>query len=768
MASFTFMRLFGRATLYGGLGSVGLGSGAGAYFYNTDDGVRRSVALYSNLAPVILHYRLVELKHKLLNPPKEEANKDWDALNALYPERVKACFSDLRGFYIKVGQLMANRADVLSKEYIEALRTLEDAVPPMLSGAEAREVIRKSLGLKSLDDAFVGFEDQPIGSASIGQVHRAVEKKSGKKVAIKVQTPGVEALFRADIKTARQFCSIFEQVILFDEIEKIFVTEFDYRCEAENLALVSKNMRPYSRLVKVPEPFPALCSKDVLTMEYLRGPKLVDGARQMGREYAAMKGTTLEAMERDIMDKYNKEGMPPPYSGPSAFQVDLYRAWVKVKDNVLNLPLRVYNATFGMLGAGKFEYFKSFMPLNSARIMQTLLVVHGHQMIVNGLTMSQLFNSDPHPGNFLLLEDGRIGLLDYGQVKKLTRDERRLLARLVVALAGERRDAILGFMKESGYKSKYMDPEVCYRMAVVSLDRDGRDVTDGLNLQQFIDKMFAQDPWDTVVDTMIMPTRMSILLRGVGLMMKHPVSVAKAWAPIAEKMMKDEGIFSNKMARKLVGLYVDALQRVEFEKGQIQQCLESLSIATALAAADEDAGKRKKRKLEDKSRAGTPTLKKARGATPSETFVPLQPGAQVVVQVDNDYVLAIVLQWISKDRMLVSYEVEDAEDDEQQPGQRKRWFFPLKKVIPIPDPKAKPEYPANHIVLALYPNSSCFYKAVVAKPPSKNMDSEGGPGFYVVRFDDDNGFEREIDPRNVLDMPKQSGNYRKLSQTTAM
>ncbi|KAJ3093791.1 hypothetical protein HDU96_002026 [Phlyctochytrium bullatum] len=99
------------------------------------------------------------------------------------------------------------------------------------------------------------------------------------------------------------------------------------------------------------------------------------------------------------------------------------------------------------------------------------------------------------------------------------------------------------------------------------------------------------------------------------------------------------------------------------------------------------------------------------------------------------------------------YEVEDAEDDEENPGTRKRYVFPAKLVIPIPAKPHQPEFPVGHIVLALYPNSSCFYKAIVVKPPSKNED-EDAPGMYVVKFDDDNNHERYIDPINVLDMPK--------------
>ena len=79
-------------------------------------------------------------------------------------------------------------------------------------------------------------------------------------------------------------------------------------------------------------------------------------------------------------------------------------------------------------------------------------------------------------------------------------------------------------------------------MLTFALDRDGRDVTDGLNFQQFLDKMFAADPWDEVVPVVIMPSRLCMFLRGIGLMMDHPLSLVKEFAPIAEQVLREEGV----------------------------------------------------------------------------------------------------------------------------------------------------------------------------------------------------------------------------------
>ena len=110
-------------------------------------------------------------------------------------------------------------------------------------------------------------------------------------------------------------------------------------------------------------------------------------------------------------------------------------------------------------------------------------------------------------------------MIDYGQVKRLNDYERLMLAKQVVAVANKDKEAIYKNNIETGYKSKYMDKEVMYNMAVIILDQDGRHITGGLNLQQYLDKQFATDPWEQASSLWIMPTRMSLLLRGVGLMM---------------------------------------------------------------------------------------------------------------------------------------------------------------------------------------------------------------------------------------------------------
>jgi aarF domain-containing kinase len=373
------------------------------YQYQTNPATKRTITLWKELGPVIIHYRFIEASLKY-SPSWiiDEQETPYERLHSLYSSKVMETLRDLRGFYVKVAQVMANRSDILPPIYIEKLRVLEDAVPPLLTGPEARKFIEKSLELERLEDVFEDFEEEPIGSASIGQVHKAKLKRNGKEVAIKVQGPGSEKLFRMDIAAARNFCRVFapEQVAIFDEIEKQFLSEFDYRKEALNLKAVGENMKNagFTRVV-VPEPYQDLCTENVLTMEFLKGPKLVDGAREKVREYAESIGKTFQELENEWKENIKLHGMPSPYNGPGAFQLEMYKKAVLIKDGILNSPLWVVNTGLALYNylfkqnRQPYLYYKSFIPLNSSFVMDTLLKAHGHQLLINGF-----FNADPHPG----------------------------------------------------------------------------------------------------------------------------------------------------------------------------------------------------------------------------------------------------------------------------------------------------------------------------------------------------------------------------------
>ena len=142
------------------------------------------------------------------------------------------------------------------------------------------------------------------------------------------------------------------------------------------------------------------------------------------------------------------------------------------------------------------------------------------------------------------VEEGRplLGLIDYGQVKVLTKEERLLFAKIIVALADEDKERVCGLLKEAGYSSRYMDHDIMYKFARVGYDEDNEELTEGKHIQLFMDHLHALDPVKEVPQQYIMASRVSILLRGLGHAVHQSRSVAKAWRPIAERVLREEGV----------------------------------------------------------------------------------------------------------------------------------------------------------------------------------------------------------------------------------
>ena len=112
-------------------------------------------------------------------------------------------------------------------------------------------------------------------------------------------------------------------------------------------------------------------------------------------------------------------------------------------------------------------------PINAPKLIDMLFDVHGHQLLHDGF-----FNGDPHPGNILLLDDGRIGLIDWGQVKRIGKDERIKIARLLIALADRDQQLTSQYWAECGFVTRHMDAWCLDKWATWRFSRMTPDVTD--------------------------------------------------------------------------------------------------------------------------------------------------------------------------------------------------------------------------------------------------------------------------------------------------
>jgi ubiquinone biosynthesis protein len=266
---------------------------------------------YGDLARLLMKYGrrdLVEgagLESMLPDDEREELNPD----TAAKADQLAEDLEQLGPTYIKLGQLLSTRADILPEAYMDALTRLQDDVGPF-PGAEAEAIIEDELGVR-ISKLFSSFDREPLAAASLGQVHRAV-LRDGRPVAVKVQRPGIRQVIMDDLEAFAEVARFIDDhtemgrrygaADMLDEFSESLLRELDYSREARNLATFKANMREYERMV-VPAPIMDYTTSRVLTMEYIDGVKITElpPVRMIELDGAALGDTLFEAYLKQIL-----------------------------------------------------------------------------------------------------------------------------------------------------------------------------------------------------------------------------------------------------------------------------------------------------------------------------------------------------------------------------------------------------------------------------------------------------------------------------------
>ena len=259
--------------------------------------------------------------------------------------------------FVKLGQVLSTRRDLLPAEFVAELSTLRDQAAPV-PWEQVQRRLREEFGVP-VEEVFAEVDPVPLAAASVAQVH-AARLLSGAEVVVKVQRPGIRAVVERDLDIVRRLARTLEQrtrwaratgaVDLAEGFAAAVREELDFRIEARNMAAVSA--AGTDKDVVLPVPHDGLCTERVLVMERLHGTPLSAAAPVI-----AARG------------------------------------------------------------------------LDRAELARTLLRCVLRQVMLDGV-----FHADPHPGNVLLLADGRLGLLDFGSVGRLDPALRGALQRLLLAL----------------------------------------------------------------------------------------------------------------------------------------------------------------------------------------------------------------------------------------------------------------------------------------------------------------------------------------------
>ena len=198
------------------------------------------------------------------------------------PEELAADLERLGPAYIKLGQLLSTRADLLPPAYMEALGRLQDNVEPF-SFADVERIIQEDFGFR-LTKGFASFDAEPVAAASLGQVHRA-KLRNGRDVAVKVQRPNIREGLAEDLAVMDDIAAFldhhtdagrqFDFVQMVHEFRRTLMQELDYRRESANLVRIADNLASFKRIV-IPRPVDDYTSARVLTMDLVHGRKVTD------------------------------------------------------------------------------------------------------------------------------------------------------------------------------------------------------------------------------------------------------------------------------------------------------------------------------------------------------------------------------------------------------------------------------------------------------------------------------------------------------------
>lgn len=413
------------------------------------------------LTRVLASYRLWGTRSAFL--PSSMRQAALDALHRKNARRFRKTSLEQGGAFLKIGQILSSRPDLLPAAWVEELAPLQDQARPETFEA-VRAVIEAQFDAP-LEQLFEFFDPQPLAAASIGQVHRA-RLPDGRQVAVKVQRPGLDEVIELDLSLLKIFIDSVRGALppmdfdtIIGEIQRTVRDELDYRGEARAMGRV-RALLADKPSITVPATVDSLCGRRVLTSEFVQGRKL----------------TT-------VLDEYRQQG----------------------RDQAV------------------------------ADSLHTLLDAWFHQVLVGGV-----FQADPHPGNLLVDDQGRLVVLDFGCTIELPEPFRRGYLRVLQAAIVGERQVVAETLAELGFATRSGRPDTLLAFTDALLDQlrealltAGNDGTEWPGAEQVMARVrellirMGDDPVETLPPEFIMLARVFGTLGGLFLHYQPRVDVAR-------------------------------------------------------------------------------------------------------------------------------------------------------------------------------------------------------------------------------------------------
>ncbi|MCZ6674481.1 MAG: AarF/UbiB family protein [Verrucomicrobia bacterium] len=412
-------------------------------------------------------------------------------------ERMRLAMEELGPTFVKIGQILSTRSDSLPAPMLESLKQLRDRVTPEPFDT-IKLMLERQLG-KQIEEVFDDFEEKPVGSGSIAQVHRAVLKNSGDLVALKIQRSGIEKDLTADLEIlgwlAREAHDRLEELRpynlprVIDQLKRTLLSELDFTREA-NYGEIFNARNPYEEQVFAPMVYREFTTEKLLVTEYVEGvsPELFEGTTEEKKELAR-------------------------HGGQSVF----------------------------------------------------------HQIICNGF-----FHADPHPGNVLVTQDGRICLIDWGMVGQLTRQMRFNLANLLKGVMARDVEHIAFRGNRMGRHRKPVDNSQLEMDITRVLDRFGPEIKarDSGRIVLELLHVFGINGI-SLADDYIMLAKAVISIDQTGVILDPEFNIAEVATPFI-KDLERERWQPKHVLQKLYWIFSDGFGRMSELPGNIQRVLKRI------------------------------------------------------------------------------------------------------------------------------------------------------------------------------------------------
>ena len=394
--------------------------------------------------------------------PYHQMLKTDSSLEKSRGERLRRALTELGTAFIKFGQILSTRSDLLPGDLLLELQKLQDRIPPICF-EKIREQVEGELGAP-IEEIFDYFHEEPIAGASIGQVHRA-RLKNGKECVVKVKRPGVEALVKVDLEILYGLAKLAERrsamgkhyrlVEIVEELSWGLKQELDYLVEGRNAERLAHNFENDEN-VKIPKVYWDYSTSKVLTLEYVEGTKLSD------------------------LDEMTEKG-----------------------------------------------YNKKIIAENLSKAILKQVLFDG------------FFHADPHPGNIFVQEGNKICFMDFGLIGYLSKERKKQIIKLVLALVSKDSNKVVKAMLGMGV--------VCKSTDVNKLKRD-MDMLISLYYTVPLSKINIGDIMSEVLELafahkvrppveMTLMTKTFIVLEGVLKDLDPDISIIEIAEPFAAKLV---------------------------------------------------------------------------------------------------------------------------------------------------------------------------------------------------------------------------------------